>query len=67
MVSGLGFEPRMTGPKPVVIPFHHPEVNFSTKEARSTIRIMCNLFIMNAPLKTIHNSRENLPRNFLSV
>ncbi len=27
MVSGLGLEPRMTGPKPVVIPFHHPEVN----------------------------------------
>ncbi len=26
MVSGLGLEPRMTGPKPVVIPFHHPEL-----------------------------------------
>ncbi|XRK16515.1 hypothetical protein Dip510_002156 [Elusimicrobium posterum] len=24
-VSGLGFEPRMSGPKPLVIPFHHPE------------------------------------------
>ena len=31
MVSGLGFEPRMTGPKPVVIPFHHPEVNGHSK------------------------------------
>ena len=30
MVSGLGLEPRMTGPKPVVIPFHHPEINRCT-------------------------------------
>ena len=30
MVSGLGLEPRMTGPKPVVIPFHHPEINLFT-------------------------------------
>ena len=30
MVSGLGLEPRMTGPKPVVIPFHHPELNRAT-------------------------------------
>ena len=38
MVSGLGLEPRMTGPKPVVIPFHHPEMKgFNTAKNRDVI------------------------------
>ena len=37
MVSGLGLEPRMTGPKPVVIPFHHPELNRLTYQTPSYI------------------------------
>ena len=26
MVAGLGFEPRLTGPDPAVLPLHHPAI-----------------------------------------